>query len=241
MTKKEIKAQEVLKRKEERRIAKENRDRVKAERARVYAAKMAMYAQKRLENAEKAAEEARIKQVIVQRKHEAVYDDNLHLLEVKIPKNILKGDSNRIIKESLFFEIRNASFALTCAKKYSFPLLQRGEVVEHVNGRTNVGIYCAWLVLTGKINNWEDLFNFLLRFGCWIKTTKDFNNHIEKFQNHEHGAIAPEVYMKEYEAYFNYKFSDEEKQEFSKRFLHSEYGIVTKDMIINTIRHKIQK
>lgn len=241
MTKKEIKQQEVLKRKEERRIAKENRDRVKAERARVYAAKMEMYAQKRREKAEKAAEESRIKQLIIQRKHEAVFNRTKYLLEVEIPELIRKGDSNRIIKESVFFEIRNASFALTGANKYSFPLPFQGKVLEHINGRTNVGIYCAWLVLTKKINNWEDIFNFLLQFGCWIKTTAEFNRHIEKFQNHDHGAIAPEIYMKEYGSHFDYNFSDEEKHEFSKKFLFSTHGVVTKDMIINSIRENLKK
>jgi len=238
MTKKELKAQEVLKRKEERRIAKENKDRIKAERARVYAEAMAVYAQKRREKEEKAKHEELIKQLIVKRKHESVFDDNLHLLEVKIPKNILKGDTNRVIKESVFFEVRNASFALTSAIKYSFKLPYQGTTKEHVNGRTNLGIYCAWLILNKKINNWEDLYNFLLRFGCWIYTTKQFNNHIEKFQNLESGAIRPEIYINEYEKYFNYKFSEEEKTQFSKRFLFSEYGVVTKDMIINTIREK---
>jgi len=238
MTKKELHKIEVAKRMEIRRIAKEKRDAEKAEKSRLWKLKLELSAKRKLEEAEVIRLNALRKELIVQRKYESVFDDNLYLLGTKIPKNILKGDGNDVIKESLFFEIRNASFALTAAKKYSVSLPEQGPVTEHVNGRTNLGIYCAWLVLNKEINNWEDLYKFLLKFGCWIKTTKDFNNHIEKFQNHDHGAIKSEVYIREYENTFNYKFSDEEKTQFSDRFLSTHYGVVTKDMIINYIREK---
>lgn len=238
MTKKEIHRLQVIKNNELRRIAKEKRDFAKAEKAKAFAAKKELWAQHKRDKDEKARLDVVRKELVIQRKYESVFDDNIHLLGTKIPKSILKGDSNDIIKESLFFEIRNASFALTAAKKYSVLITERGPVTEHVNGRTNLGIYCAWLILNKEIKNWEYLYNFLLKFGCWIKTTKDFNNHIEKFQNHEHGAIRPEVYIREYENTFNYKFTDEEKIQFSDRFLFTHYGVVTKDMIIDLIREK---
>lgn len=241
MTKKELYRQGVIQRTEERRIAKEKRDLEKAEKARQWAAKKEMWAQKRKEERERIELAAQYKELIIQRKHEAVFDDTVHFLETKIPKAIRRGDTNQIINDSLFFEIRNASFALASSIKYMFKLISQGDVKEHVNGRTNIGIYGAYLVLTGKITNWEDLYNFLLRFGCWIETSKKFNDYIARFQNENDGAISPEVYIREYEKFFNYKLSDTERSEFSKRFLFTEYGVITKDMIVNNIREKMQK
>lgn len=235
MTKKELHKIEVAKRMEIRRIAKEKRDAEKAERSRLYKLKLELSAQKKLEKAHKAHLLALKRSLLIQRKHESVFEDNLNLID-KIKRNILKGDTNEIIKESLFFEIRNASFALSGTKEYSLPLPVNGPVQEHVNGRTNVGIYGLWLVLNNEIKNWEDLYKYLLKFACWINTTKDFNNRISIYQNSENGAIDPNDYMKEYEAEFNYKFSEEEKTQFSDRFLFTHYGKVTKDMIINAVR-----
>jgi hypothetical protein len=241
MRKKEIHQQEVLKRNEEQRIAKEKRDFEKAERARAFAIRKQNALQKKLEKAEKSKQRDIKQQLIIQERHNCVYLDYIHLLETKIPMLIAKGYSNELIEEIVFFEIRNASFSLASTKKYEFNLPVQGTVLEHVNGRTNIGIYGAYLVLTNKIKNGEDYYNFLLRFGCIIKTTKQFNDYIAKFQNQNDGAISPEIYIREYEKYFNYKLTDTEKLEFSKRFLFTEYGSITKNMIIDIIRNKMQK
>lgn len=235
MTKKELHQKEVAERNEIRRIAKEKRDAEKAKKKAAWEAQKAIWAQKKLDKAYKAKILAEKKALVIQRKHEFVFDGNLSLIE-KIKQNILKGDTNEVIRESLFFEIRNASFALSASQLYSLSLPDQGPVQEHVNGRTNVGIYCLWLILNKEIKDWKDLYQYLLKFACWIKTTKDFNNHISLYQNGNEGAINPKDYIREYENEFNYKFTKEEKTQFKDRCLSTHYGQITKDMIIDAIR-----
>ena len=241
MTKRDIKRQEIAKRKQIRLAAKEIKDKQKLEKSLAFQNKRKLAEQKRKDKLERAANKEQLRTLITQRRHEAIYDDIHYLVNTKIPNAIKRGDTNYVICSSLLFEIRHASFALASSKTHKFNLSSQGKVAEHVNGRTNIGIYGAYLILIGKITNWQDFYNFMLKFGCWIETSAQFNMHIEKFQNQRIGAIRPEVYIREYENYFNISLSDNEKNEFSQRFLFREYGLITKDMIIDYVREKLQK
>ena len=156
-----------------------------------------------------------------------------------IKENILLGDNNKLIEKSMFKGIRHFSYDLSQNENYSLNKLlgirKEGKTPEHVNGRTNVGVYCLWLMITGKISTWEDFYNYLLKYACTLHTTPEFNRSIEKFQNHEE-AITPEIYIREYEKEFNCKFNEEQKTLFAGRFLSTHYEKITRSTVIDLIR-----
>lgn len=240
MTKKEIHRLQVLKNNELRRIAKEKRDFEKAERARAYAIVKQNALQKKLIKAAKDFYDAERKKLICIRQHQKYFSEQQHLID-KIKENIVLGDDNELIEKSMFKGIRHFSYDLSQNENYSLNKLlniqKEGKTPEHVNGRTNVGVYCIWLMVNDKINTWEEFYQYLLKFACILHTTPEFNHRIEKFQNHEE-AITPEIYIREYEKEFSCRFTEEQKILFSNRFLSTYYEKITKEMVINYIREK---
>ena len=238
MTKKELHKLEVAQRMEIRRIAKETRDAAKAEKSRLFAEKKQIWAQRKLDKAAKDLEEANFRKLVCMRQHQKYFSELKHLISV-IKENILLGDNNKLIEKSMFKGIRHFSYDLSQNENYSLNKLlgirKEGKTPEHVNGRTNVGVYCLWLMITGKINTWEEFYNYLLKYACTLHTTPEFNRSIEKFQNHEE-AITPEIYIREYEKEFNCKFNEEQKTLFAGRFLSTHYEKITRSTVIDLIR-----
>ena len=140
-------------------------------------------------------------------------------------ENIIKG---------VFFDERNPPYDLSGLAKYQYDLPIKGNVNEHFNGRTMIGVYEKWAYLIGDIKNPQDLEAFYKIYCMQIKTDKDFNNDLRQFQNEE-GAIKAEIYISKYEEYFNTKLDSEKRENFASKFLETKYGCITKKMVIHYI------
>ena len=175
------------------------------------------------------------------------YTQNLHEYRsiIRLIRENLRDHTNDELKD-IMFGIRNSPNDLTAAAKwgYQHPVSvkkdAKNKTKEHFNGRTNVGIYTLWCILKGEIKDWRDLRKFYLKFCCWIYTSEDFNQQIKPFQNNsgDGGSIVAKTYIDQYEAYSQRIFSDKERADFTECFLHTKYGVITRDMVINLIRER---
>ena len=217
MTKKELAKQEVLKRKEERLAKKQLKELEQRQKREV------------LEKSRELKDKTQFRLQL----------ENYKTLIRHIQYLISEKEDNHTIGYS-FFNERNAPFELSNTVRYRIDFVKsEGEVREHINGRTNVGIYAIWAILIGNIKTWKDLRKFYLQYCCWIQTSAKFNNAIKKHQNFKDGgAIAASVYIDEYEKEYEFKFTDKQRQDFSSRFLSTNYGKITETMVIERIRQR---
>ena len=218
---------EVAQRKEIRRIDKEKRDAKKAEKAKAWIAQKEVWAQNKLNKAaaKKEADDIKVedKKIITQMQHEKILI-NLNSSIDQIRDNIAKGRTIKQILSGIFYDIRHYPYDISDTKEYSInsilniPIPHGAKTADHFGGRTDIGVNGAYLVYTKKINTYEDMQKYLLKFACTLMTTASFNQRIKKFQN-AGTSITPEIYMQEYETEFNYKFTSEQRMLFADRFV----------------------
>ena len=209
------------------------------------AARVAERKAKAKENAAKAEREKRereeAKEALISRK----YENHFRMYELvhidNIMEDIERGNSNEFIVKANLGGIRNDIFDLACSNAYCLNYMPcAGDVKEHFNSRTTIGIYALWLILNDIINDDHDLRKFYLEYAAWIWTTAKFNNHISYLQN-EPGGILANKYIEEYQSEPNFpELSEDQKRKFSSRFLTANFGKVTADMVIDLIRERMK-
>lgn len=156
-------------------------------------------------------------------------------VERNLEKFIKRGFSLELLASTSFSRLRNDPFDLSQTKEFHLDFIpNKGIVNEHINGRLALGVYFFHAYRNGEIKDYKDTLNWYLRYCVWIKTDEKFNQIMKKFQNENDAAIDADLYINQWENYFNEKLDEEQKTEFKKHFLSTNYGQVTK---IGVVRH----